>query len=344
MLTSGTILEPGHLQKLREAGPLTGDGDLDRIARLAARLLRAPSALVSFLDEDGEIFAARAGTLAPPAPALPFSRSPGRQVVQAGEALACDDAGDLADLVIAALITDLGWSAYAAVPIYVGEAGPVGVLAVCDPQPRSWSPDDIVMLSELAAVISADLRRRAAGAAGARALDTLRRLSLIDDLTGLYNRRAFMAIARKHFKLAHRMGRDLLLIFADIDDLEHVNAREGRGAGDAVLLQAAGMLQETFRESDIIARIGGDEFAVLAIEGERDGEDVIVSRLNAELAGLQTRAGREVTVSLGIARYDPEHPSSILELLISADAAINAHRQQRRTAAPLDRSPPGDHT
>src|SRR5207247_1593642 len=88
-------------------------------------------------------------------------------------------------------------------------------------------------------------------------------LALVDDLTGLYNRRGFLTLATRDLRLAHRSNETLLVAFADLDDLKGVNDAAGHAVGDRALRDTAALLRQTFRDSDLVARIGGDEYAVL---------------------------------------------------------------------------------
>src|SRR4029077_20951716 len=94
----------------------------------------------------------------------------------------------------------------------------------------------------------------------------LRSLALTDDLTCLYNRRAFFALATQQLKVMRRRGLGLLLFFADVDHLKEINVTYGHREGDLALIRTANALEQTFRDSDIVARLSGDEFAVLALE------------------------------------------------------------------------------
>ncbi|HEY7546623.1 MAG TPA: diguanylate cyclase, partial [Blastocatellia bacterium] len=106
----------------------------------------------------------------------------------------------------------------------------------------------------------------------------IRNLSLKDELTGLYNRRGFLALAEQQLKLAQRSARDLLLLFADVDGLKYINDTFGHREGDYAIKNSAEILRKTFRRSDIIARIGGDEFTVLAVDASlEDGQRMIAA-------------------------------------------------------------------
>ena len=104
-------------------------------------------------------------------------------------------------------------------------------------------------------------------------------LSVIDDLTGLYNRRGFLTLASKQLKLSYRMKQDVTLIFADVDRLKWINDNLGHLEGDSALIGAAGVLRETFRETDIVARMGGDEFAVFMTGADQKFSDTVITRL-----------------------------------------------------------------
>jgi two-component system cell cycle response regulator len=103
----------------------------------------------------------------------------------------------------------------------------------------------------------------------------LRARTIVDELTGLYNRRGFFTLGEKTLSLMRRKGRELIVVFVDLDGLKRVNDTQGHQAGDDLIRRAAILLRATFRESDIVARIGGDEFAVVA--NETDARSVTTS-------------------------------------------------------------------
>ena len=160
--------------------------------------------------------------------------------------------------------------------------------------------------------------------------DVLRNLSLRDELTGLYNRRGFLTLSEQQLKTAHRLKKSALLIFADLDRMKWINDKFGHHEGDRALIKAAEILKEVFRESDIIARIGGDEFVVLAMETHDTNEYIINTRLNEKLDAYNTGGPRRymISFSIGFAKYDPENPCSIEKLLTQADT--NMYKQKRK--------------
>jgi len=164
-----------------------------------------------------------------------------------------------------------------------------------------------------------------------RLLAELQRMSFVDDLTGLRNRRGFFALAEQQVKLADRTKNGFLLPLADLDGLKSINDAFGHREGDLTLIETASVLKETFRGSDIIARIGGDEFAVIAIEAGPDSAEILRDRLSKNLEASNAGGSRRYTlsISLGIATYDPKHPCTIDELLARADARLYEQKRSR---------------
>lgn len=164
-----------------------------------------------------------------------------------------------------------------------------------------------------------------------RAQEDLRRLALHDELTGLYNRRGFLTLGRHHALLARRNQTPLTLLFVDVDNMKAINDTHGHGVGDRALVDTAGILVETFRESDVIARVGGDEFCVLLSAGVEESDGAPIDRLNRTLERHNARGGRRHTLSLtiGVARAEAGRPISVEELMERADRSMYAHKPRR---------------
>jgi len=153
-------------------------------------------------------------------------------------------------------------------------------------------------------------------------------LALTDELTGLYNRRGFLALAERQLKLGRRSGRGILLVFIDVDGLKQLNDTFGHAEGDRTLIRAGGVLEKTFRESDVVARFGGDEFAVLAIEASQHNQETIAARLRENLRQMNDEdSGPAISLSWGVARFDPRSKTSIGQLMAQADQAMYDHKR-----------------
>jgi len=153
--------------------------------------------------------------------------------------------------------------------------------------------------------------------------EEIRILVATDPLTGLRNRRGFMTLADQQIKVATRTNKKMSLLFIDIDGLKRINDTWGHEEGDRVLVSATTILKQTFRESDILARIGGDEFAVLAVDAAETPE-IVVKRLTGQIALHNAAPDRryEISMSIGTAVYDPQRPCSLDELISRADTLM----------------------
>ncbi len=162
-----------------------------------------------------------------------------------------------------------------------------------------------------------------------RGEEALLALSLTDELTGLYNRRRFFVLTEQCLKVAIRTKKRPLLLFIDMDDLKWINDHYGHNEGDQALIDFANILKKTFRESDIVARIGGDEFVVLLESTDENGE-ILITRLYENVKDYNAkRSQRILSISVGTAQFDPEYPISIDELLSKADALMYAQKRRR---------------
>jgi diguanylate cyclase (GGDEF)-like protein/PAS domain S-box-containing protein len=162
--------------------------------------------------------------------------------------------------------------------------------------------------------------------------EKLRTMSLTDELTGLYNRRGFFVLADQQLKLANRENKRMFAMSADLDYLKVINDHIGHKSGDLALIETANILRETFRESDIIARIGGDEFVVFGIETTETNIEILTDRLikNLELHNATKTNSFELSLSFGFARYNPKNCLSIEELLCIADKLMYGQKRMKQ--------------
>lgn len=161
--------------------------------------------------------------------------------------------------------------------------------------------------------------------------DEARRLSMTDELTGLHNRRSFFLLADQLLRTARRNDQSCLLFFIDLDGLKKINDIHGHEAGDLAITAAAQVLKAAFRDSDVVARIGGDEFVVLAADvGEpADGLTARVQALVDEF-NASDRCRYPIALSMGAVGCSPRELKPLGELLASADALMYANKLRRR--------------
>lgn len=163
----------------------------------------------------------------------------------------------------------------------------------------------------------------------------LRALTMVDELTGLFNRRGFMTLGKKRLKHSDRNGKGLLVLFADVDGMKWINDNLGHHVGDQTLEEFARVLNRTIRRSDVAARIGGDEFAVITLDNDEGSAARVVDRIHANIEACNAQPGREYLLSccLGVTRYDPRKPCDIEELLRRADEKMYRQKQDREDSS-----------
>ena len=161
--------------------------------------------------------------------------------------------------------------------------------------------------------------------------EKLESLSLTDHLTGLNNRRGFFTFGLQQMKIAKRLKKDNYLVFLDIDNLKEVNDSHGHAVGDLLLQGVAAVLKSTLRESDVIGRIGGDEFAVLAMRSKGLGERTLIARIEEGVQAFRLKKhGRlRLSVSLGLVSIDPQKYQQLDDFLAHADFLMYQEKRSK---------------
>ncbi|MGH7481089.1 MAG: diguanylate cyclase domain-containing protein [Longimicrobiales bacterium] len=297
------------------------DLTLDTVGMWAARLLRAPSAGIELLGEDGAHLEVRSIANMPRhAIGLRFHLDDSftGQAVRIGKAHATERAAQ-DPLVVDESIRYLGDAALAAAPIRYRERV-LGVLFVCKRE-DPFVEDELELLQALADQAGIAIEN-------ARLFEQVRALSMTDPLTGLANRRQLEHDLARDFASAQR-GRPLTLVLFDLDNFKQYNDAYGHLAGDEVLRTFGRVIAESHRATNLAARFGGDEFIVLLTDCDVAGADIFVQRVRKRfartLAELRTS---DVSVSAGIAQFSPalRSPAS---LILEADRALYDAKGQR---------------
>ena len=164
----------------------------------------------------------------------------------------------------------------------------------------------------------------------------LRSLSFIDGLTGLYNRRGFVTLAEPYIKRAQRQKGQFLVVSVDVAGLKQINTVAGYDEGDAVLRAVAEILKKSFRDSDLLARLEGGGFAVMAVDANAEKGPIIATRLQYNVQEWNNRTIRnyELKLNLGFTEFDP---GGAIEDLIAK--ASEARRGRRRRSGSTGRKP-----
>lgn len=156
-----------------------------------------------------------------------------------------------------------------------------------------------------------------------------RRLQVIDELTGLYNARGFEQLASHHVAMADRHKRPVVLVFVRLDGLDQLDEVADARERARWIAEAAEVIRAGVRESDVIARVGAGSFCVLLTGDAAGAESLVLSRLVETVAASNARGGgaRQLSLSVGAAAYDPEHPVALDELIVEADRRMRDRRE-----------------
>ncbi len=165
-----------------------------------------------------------------------------------------------------------------------------------------------------------------------RADELLQYISAKDELTGLYNLHTFLSMTEQQVKAAKREKKEMLIIYAGIDSMQEMNDDHGRETGDKILVDAANILAKTFREADILARTGGDEFVMSTLVSSKEGEKLIMDRLHENISTYNAAAATpgKLSISFGTSFYNPEEPVSVEEVLSKADEKMHEDKKSKK--------------
>jgi diguanylate cyclase (GGDEF)-like protein len=164
--------------------------------------------------------------------------------------------------------------------------------------------------------------------------EELQRLASVDPLTSLVNRRGLMPLLEHQLEVARRHHEPVAVLFADLDGLKAVNDGLGHGVGDEMLAETAAILVDTFRSSDVSARIGGDEFCVMLTADSAASTEAAIARLQHSIRTANRFPDRpyRLSLSIGVATFDPERPVSAHDLIAEADERMYEHKRSKRAA------------
>jgi diguanylate cyclase (GGDEF)-like protein/PAS domain S-box-containing protein len=165
-----------------------------------------------------------------------------------------------------------------------------------------------------------------------RAEAALQSLSVIDELTGLYNRRGFLAVAHQHLAAIRRDEKKPVILYGDLDGLKKINDSLGHHEGDRALTKVAEIFKDAFRSSDILARIGGDEFVVLAALDDEETAETLADRLQQRFKAANSAVNRayDLAISVGVAHIEDGETRTMNELMARADQLMYEDKRLKR--------------
>ncbi|WP_353252546.1 sensor domain-containing diguanylate cyclase [Salinisphaera sp. PC39] len=284
----------------------------ERLTRLARRLFRVPISLVSLVDRDRQWFKSAQGLANRE---TPLEMSFCSHAIQNDRIMVVPDARHDPRFASNPLVVgEPHIRFYAGCPLQHPDGNMLGTLCIIDNRPRQFDDDDRQALADLAAVVEHEL--------------VVSELTILDELTGIPNRRGFVALAGQALSIASRQRLPVCLAWIDLDGFKSINDRLGHAEGDRVLLDFANRLRAVFRDSDVVGRLGGDEFAVLLPDVSAADAHKSIERLQASTdEGDMPEC--PVTFSVGLVDAGPPAPLSLDDLLMRADRAMYENKKRR---------------
>ena len=315
--------EKERLKELRSLDILDTSPEerFDRLTRMAKRVFGVDIALVSLVDENRQWFKSRAGLDA---------CETGRDISFCGHAILGSEIFIIEDALQDERFHDNPLVTgppnirfYAGAPLRYMNGNKLGTLCIVDSKPRTLDVADLEMLRDLAEMAESELNAV--------------QLATIDDLTKISNRRGFVALAQNSISLCARQGVPVSLVFLDLDKFKPINDNYGHAEGDHALVTFASLMRQTFRESDVFARIGGDEFVVLLTNTTEKYANEIIARFRGlvEIYNAEANRGYDIAFSDGIVCRQLGAECTIDDLLDEADVLM--YEKKLDNAPRLDR-------
>ncbi|HBH39045.1 MAG TPA: sensor domain-containing diguanylate cyclase [Curvibacter sp.] len=333
-----------RLQAVQATGLLDTppEESFDRLTRLAAKLTGSPATFVSLVDRGRDFYKSAYGFGEPLATLRQLEgRTFCHYALMSEGPLVLDDVTRESVFCDVPTVQSLGVRAYAGVPLVTSEGHVLGSFCAIDFKPKQWSEQDVDVLTELAhsAIREIELRQAVARAEASnqrlieqiQKVDELNRrlteLATTDSLTGLHNRRAFEHALKLELAIAERRLTPLSLLIVDVDHFKQVNDQYGHPAGDKVLQTLARQLSAVARSIDVVARIGGEEFAALLPNTDTAGALAVAERMRVLVAEADW-TGMPITVSIGTATLQRNETG--VGLKERADQALYAAKEGGR--------------
>lgn len=288
----------------------------DRITRLAKRMFGVPVALVSLIDADRQWFLSSFG--------LDDVKETSRDISFCGHAILGDEIFTVPDAALDPrfddnpLVTDApNIRFYAGCPISVPNGSKLGTLCLIDQSPRGFDDEDKALLRDLARMVEQEV--------------VAIQLATLDELTMISNRRGFETLSKHALSLCKRMESPATLLFIDLDKFKPINDTYGHAEGDHALQVFSNILRDVFRESDVVGRMGGDEFAVLLTRSSAKDCESTLHTLRQAVTDYNNRAtrGYNLEFSCGFVEYDAQKHQSIEDMLADADSLMYQQKKAR---------------
>lgn len=302
--------EHTRLETLRGLNVLDTETEerFDRITRLARRLFSVSISIVSLIDSDRQWFKSVQGLdVCETSRDISFCA---HAINQADVMVVPDALRDSRFFDNPLVLATPNIRFYAGFPLTMPNGMRIGTLCIIDNKPRTFSKQDIQALEDLGKLVEAELISI--------------QQNTLDPLTGITNRRGFELLAAKTIANSDRLLLSTSLVFFDLDYFKAINDDYGHEEGDVALTTFAGLLIECFRESDVIARFGGDEFVVLLSQREETSVDAVLKRFSDLIAQYNQQSNKpyQLAYSQGVVSRNAKQNVDLCEYLTLADKAM----------------------
>jgi diguanylate cyclase (GGDEF)-like protein len=306
--------EEARLESLRELWLLDSEPEerFDRVTRMAQRLFQVPIAVFSLVDAERVWFKSKVGL---DFPQLQRGDAFCSHAILTDGIIQVEDAAEDPRFRNSPVVKSApGVRFYAGFPVRSAERRRVGVLAIMDTRPRVLDADDLSSLADLARGIEMEI--------------SATHVSTVDELTGMLNLRGFHQFADKLLKISARSGTALSLLYVDVLNPRAAGSPRDR---ETVLKQVADTINQTFRQSDVLARIGSARFCALLPENSDHAGETATARLQTAIRAWNMEPGIpfHLDVVASGARFDPANPAALDQLMSRAETSVNAMRAVR---------------
>lgn len=310
--------EEARIATLRSLNILDTEKDerFDRLTRLALHVFEVPVAMVSLVDTNRQWFMACQGI---------STTETDRDISFCGHAILGDDAFVIQDTHQDPRFSDNPLVVgepyirfYAGFPIRYIDGQKLGTLCLLDSRPRHFNQRERLILEDLAKIVEHEIQAV--------------QLATVDELTEIPNRRGFFASANQALSLCRRQNLPVSLVFLDLNHFKPINDRFGHAEGDRALRSFGQMLKQVCRQTDIAARIGGDEFVLLLPNALKTDVEKILKRFAGmvEQANRAQPLGYKITYSHGVVHFDPDKHQDLEDLLAEGDQLMYLRKHKSK--------------
>lgn len=317
--------EAQRLTSLRESGILDAGepARFDRLTRLARSLFNVPVAMVSLVDEESLVFKSCNG--------LRYANLPrntsfcGHVILSETPLIVPDARQDIRFNDNPLVLGEPHIRFYAGCPLRLPDGALVGSFCLLDTQSRNFSAQEAGLLQDLAAIVEDEFKAIAE--------------ATTDSLTGLFNRRGFEHLANFAIASAHRRAEPLTLGWIDLDKFKQINDTYGHAEGDFALREMARLLIESFRDTDLLVRHGGDEFGILFSDTDESGAWIAMQHLMQEASTWNLTSGKpwKLAFSWGVIEFNHDDITDLSGWLRAADKRMYAMKRTHQSGLRLNK-------